>query len=78
MLGEVVSAEAFCVVDSSPTSHIRTDNGAAWCGKVARGPVPTGEDAWRDSNGYHIGQHCIHCDTAYRKANGVYLVTFDF
>ena len=71
-------ASAYGVTDSSHTAHVRGEDGRSLCGKAITGPVPTGQEAWKDSLGYHDGQHCIACDREFRRVNGTHHVTFEF
>ena len=74
----ILTADSYGIVDTSPTAHLRGPDGLSLCGKFIRGPVPTGEQAWKDSLGYHTGQHCIDCDRQHRADTGTCAVTFDF
>lgn len=82
MISHLKTADQYGVTDKSPTAHIRRegDNRAtAYCGKSIIGEVPTGKNAWRDSLGYHKGQHCIKCSAVYRATwPGAYALTYDF
>lgn len=82
MNSHLKAAEAFGITDLSPTAHVRREGEertTAYCGKSIIGDVPTGERAWKNALGYHIGQHCIGCDKAYRaEHSGAVALTFDF
>lgn len=81
LVSDVLSADAFGVVDTQHVAHLRnpSDVRRSLCGKRIVAPVPYGERRWRMSTGHADGQHCIECDRAYRSAHpGHVPLTYDF